>query len=83
MKKLFRVFERDDYGRPTRYLGVFISDNEKEAREKAAKHFNSESIKTTGYFGAEEVTEESLNNEKIETLNIFLNENMGRFNIIK
>ena len=66
--KLFRVFESDDYGRPSQYLGVFKAMDDKEARQKAARHYSNKDIVTTGFYGTEEVTTQQLEKEKAELL---------------
>lgn len=66
--KLFRVYEGDDYGRPSIYMGVFKASSEKEAREKAAKHYKNKEISTTGFYGAEEVSSGKLNKDKAELM---------------
>jgi len=62
--KLFRVYENDDYGKPTEYMGVFKANSKSEARALASEYHKSPSIVTTGFFNAEEVTQEQLQQEE-------------------
>ncbi len=66
MKKLFRIYECDDYGNPTRYMGVFEAETKEKARASASKVYQTPEISSTGFYDAEEVTKESLQNERRE-----------------
>ena len=65
---MFRIYQADKYGHPVSYLGIFRANNSKEARlkslslvrEKAAGYWNSKEIASTGFYGAEEVTQEEI-----------------------
>lgn len=58
---MFRIYQADDYGRPVYFIGdIFKASDEKEARAKAAEHYNNEEIASTGFYGAEEVTQEEI-----------------------
>ena len=63
MKKLFRIYETDDYGRPTKCWGLFIADDENDARQIASKYFNRNDIVNTGYFITKEYTRIELMDE--------------------
>lgn len=64
--KKFIVFENDDYGRPTKYMGIFIASSVKEARELASKHYNDNEIINTGFYNAKEITDEEIKKETEE-----------------
>lgn len=66
MKKLFRVYECDDNGKPVRYMGVFEAGTKEYARQLASKVYQNPEISETGFYDAEEVTKESLQNERRE-----------------
>ena len=61
MKKYFKVFETDDYGKPKYYLGVFTGESKLEAKQKAAIHYDNPEIVSTGFYDTEESTLEILN----------------------
>lgn len=81
MKKLFRVYERNDYGKPIRYLGVFKADDEMDARMIASEFYQNKEILTTGFYGAKEITNEQLVVEKADAMTAFLDEMEGRFSL--
>lgn len=81
MKKLFRVYERDDYGKPTRYLGVFKADDKTDARKIASDMFQNNEILTTGFYDAQEISNEQLTVEKADVMTAFLDEMEGRFSL--
>lgn len=64
--KTFKVFGCDDYGRPERTLGIFYALDKKDARARAAKHFDNKEIVTTGFYGAGEISTSEL--ESMEKL---------------
>lgn len=58
--KLYRVFEADDFGKPTKYWGVFRATDTNEARDLASRYYNNPEIITTGFYSAREVTQGDL-----------------------
>ena len=85
--RLFKVYEGDDYGRAVRILGIFKATSEDEARELAAEKFNNKEIVTTGFYGADEISEEDLEDKKarlqseLDRLNV-VNESVNEMRVV-
>ena len=79
MKKLFRIYETDDYGRPYKCWGVFLAEDENDARQIASEHFDRKDIVSTGYFLGKEYSKKELMDEfnvkmkELETETVILN----------
>lgn len=65
---LFRIYEIDDYGMPTSYLGVFIANTKEDARKIASKYYKNKEIITTGFYKAKEITQKELDKEYEELM---------------
>ena len=60
-ENIYRVYENDDYGRPTYTLGYIKASSAEEARkEMSIKLYGNEdtSLVNTGYYGAQPIPKE-------------------------
>ena len=53
MKRLFEVYENDEYGRSIGTLGTVYADDKDEAKKLVAEYFNNKEIYSTGFYNAQ------------------------------
>ena len=65
MKRLFEVYENDEYGRSIGTLGTVYADDGDDAKKLVAEYFNNKEIYTTGFYNSK-LVEASINMDNKE-----------------
>tara|TARA_R110000737_G_scaffold90497_1_gene122815 strand:- start:118 stop:444 length:327 start_codon:yes stop_codon:yes gene_type:complete len=63
---IYKVYENDDYGRPTRLIQFVEAVSQSHARLKVAVAEKSSEIYTLGYYGAKVISQQEIDEKKAE-----------------